>query len=77
MSTELKSIKGKIEIPNPSKVTSNYQETEVHLNRFWGGTERGVSLQITFLNENGNYSHIQLDNENVKELIEILKENYL
>lgn len=76
MSTELKTLKGKIEIPNRNEtMTSDYKEVDVSLTRFWGGTERKLSLQITFLNEQGNYSHIQLDNENVKLLFEELKEN--
>ena len=57
-------------------MTSDYKKVDVSLTRFWGGTERKVSLQITFLNEQGNYSHIQLDNENVKLLFEELKENF-
>ena len=75
MSTELKTLKGKIEIPNGT-MTSDYKEVDVSLTRFWGGTERKVSLQITFLNEQGNYSHIQLDNENVKLLFKELKEKF-
>lgn len=75
MSTELKTLKGKIEIPNET-MTSDYKEVDVSLTRFWGGTERKESLQITFLNEQGNYSHVQLDNENVKLLFKELKENF-
>ena len=78
MSTELKTLKGKIEIPKRNgTMTSDYKEVDVSLTRFWGGTERKVSLQITFLNEQGNYSHIQLDNENVKLLFEELNNNFL
>lgn len=77
MSTELKTLKGKIEIPiKDGTMTSDYKEVDVSLTRFWGGTERGTSLQITFLNENDDYSHIQLDNENVKLLFEELKEHF-
>lgn len=73
MATELKTLKGKIEIPlKNGTMTSDYKNVDVSLTRFWGGEERGVSLQITFLNENGNYSHVQLNNENVKQLIEEL-----
>lgn len=75
MSTELKTLKGKIEIPNET-MTSDYKEVDVSLTRFWGGTERKESLQITFLNEQGNYSHIQLDNENVKLLFKEIKKNF-
>lgn len=77
MSTELKTLKGKIEIPNRNGImTPDYKEVDVSLTRFWGGPERKLSLQITFSNEQGNYSHIQLDNENVKLLFEELKENF-
>lgn len=73
MSTELKTLKGKIEIPKRNgTMTSDYKEVDISLTRFWGGAKRGTSLQITFLNENGNYSHVQLNNENVKQLIEEL-----
>ena len=50
MSTELKTLKGKIEIPKKDgTMTSNYKEIEVSLTRFWGGNKRETSLQITFL----------------------------
>lgn len=72
MSTELKSISAKIEIPKMNSYTSDYLDTEVSLNRFWGGKDRGTSLQLTFLNEKGTHSHIQLDAENIRELRDIL-----
>ena len=74
MSTELKTLKGKLEIPEKNgTMISNYKEVDVSLTCFWGGIERGTSLQITFLNENGDYSHIQLDNENIKLLFKELE----
>lgn len=77
MSTELKTLKGKIEIPRKDgSMISDYKEVDVSLTRFWGGTERGTSLQITFLNENEDHFHIQLDSENVKLLFEELKEHF-
>lgn len=76
MSTELKTLKGLIEIPNPKTHVSEYKETDILLNSFWGGTKRGCSLQITFENESGNYSHVQLDNTQVLELIKELQEIY-
>ena len=77
MSTELKTLKAKIEVPDYAHKDSAYKDTEVLLNSFPGGLVRGHSLQITFLNEKGEYSHIQLDNENVRELIRVLTETYL
>ncbi len=77
MSTELKTLKAKIEVPDYANRNSAYKDTEVLLNSFSGGTVRGHSLQITFLNEKDEYSHIQLDNENVHQLIKVLTETYL
>lgn len=57
-------------------MVSNYKDTEVSLNSFFGGVHRGKSLQITFLNEEGNFSHVQLDNESVKILLEELKQSF-
>ena len=76
MSTELKTLQGKIEIPNPPKMSSIYKSTELHLNRFYGGQDRGTSLQIGFYNESGKYSHIQLDHETILELKNILIEEF-
>ena len=77
MATKLKSLKGNIEIPKKDgTMTSNYKEVEVFLTRFWGGIKRETSLQITFLNEQGNYSHVQLDKENVKLLINELNVHF-
>lgn len=76
MSTELKTLKGKIEVPDLSKRKSAYKSTELHLNRFYGGQNRGTSLQIGFYNENGIYNHIQLDCQTVLELRDILNESF-
>ena len=76
MSTELKTLKGKIEVPNPPKIESTYKSTELHLNRFYGGKDRGTSLQIGFYNQLGQYNHIQLDYQTVLELRDILNESF-
>ena len=76
MSTELKTLKGKIEVFNPSKMESTYKSTELHLNRFYGGKDRGASLQIGFYNQLGQYNHIQLDYQTVLELRDILNESF-
>lgn len=73
MSTELKTLQGKIEVPNLDDRTSEYNDTNVFVTSFYGGKDRGQSLQITFLDESGNYTHVQLDNENVKALVKELK----
>lgn len=77
MSTSLKTLQGKIEIPRKTDRVSDYKNTEIHLTSFYGGKERGKSLQIGFLNEDENYVHIQIDNSNVKELIIELVSNFL
>ena len=76
MSTELKTISAKIEIPKKHSLQSDYLDTEISLNRFWGGNKRGTSLQITFLNEDSKYSHIQLDAKNIRELKDILNTEF-
>ncbi len=76
MSKELSNIKAKIEIPDLSKRESKYKKTKIKLSSFYGGIKRGKSLQIGFLDEKGESKHIQLDNNNVKELIKILKDSF-
>ena len=76
MATELKTLNGKIEIPFPEKMRSTYMSTELHLNRFYGGEDRGASLQIGFYNQLGEYNHIQLDHETIIELRNILNEEF-
>lgn len=77
MSTELKTITAKIEIPtNNGTMESNYVDTDVHLTRFYGGIQRKGSLQITFKDEFEDYKHIQLDSENIKQLRDILNSEF-
>lgn len=76
MSTELKSLKGKIEKPSSIEEKSNYFDVKLDLNRFYGGIERGTSLQMGFYNQLGQYNHIQLDNKNIMELKSLLNEYF-
>lgn len=76
MSTELKTLQGRIEIPDSPKKESTYKSTKLHLNRFYGGKDRGTSLQIGFYNQLGQYNHIQLDCRTVLELRDILNESF-
>jgi hypothetical protein len=69
MSTQLIELEGKKEIPVGNR--SEYVDKEVHLTRFYGGVERGASLQITITGY-GNTDYIQLDNAATKELIKAL-----
>lgn len=77
MSTNLKTLKGKTENPDTTQKIPTYKDTEVHLTRFFGGVERGTSLQLGFYDADKNYHHVQLDNENVKELIKELQDYFL
>jgi hypothetical protein len=54
----------------------NYVQTKLDVVKFAGGSERGTSLQLSFLNEDKERQHIQLDNDNVKELIQALIEYF-
>lgn len=78
MSTDLKTLKGKIETAAfiGNKTEPHYISKELHLTSFYGGKERGKSLQLGFETLTKEYAHIQLDNDTVKELIEILQENF-
>jgi hypothetical protein len=70
MSTTFKEINGKVEAPIYQVVPKGqfpkveYQDVTLSLTSFWGGAERGRSLQLTI--SNGNY--IQLTKEAVQEL---------
>lgn len=76
MSTPLKSLKGKIEKPSSISDKSNYFDAELDLDRFYGGIERGTSLQMGFYNQLGQYNYIQLDNKNIMELKSLLNEYF-
>lgn len=72
MSTELNSIKGKFEVPIPHTKESEYKDGFLHLTSFFGGENRGHSLQLTI-----NNSHIQLSKPQVLQLIKELVNTYL
>lgn len=78
MSTDLKTLKGKIETITSidGKLQPFYPSREVYLTSFHGGEEKGKSLQLSFNTLMHENVHIQLDNATVKELIEILQENF-
>lgn len=77
MSKELKTIPGMIEVPDLDKKESVYKPTELHLTQFWGGQLRRTSLQMGFINESGDYCHIQLNKDAVNQLIKELVNNYI
>jgi hypothetical protein len=72
MSTELDLIKATIEISKSKSQHSDYVSTDVHITRFYGGKDRGTSVQLTFQNELGRMEHIQIDQENIRKLIQEL-----
>jgi hypothetical protein len=76
MSKELKTLKGKIKIPDEETRKSYYKETDILLTSFYGGVKRGHSLQIAFKDENDYYKHFQLDNENLKLLVKEIKKHF-
>jgi hypothetical protein len=67
MSTQIGKIVGRQE----SFVGQQKIEKELYLTRFFGGTKRGTSLQLTITGDI-NSEYIQLDNDAVQELIQIL-----
>lgn len=69
MTTRMKSISGLIELPHPEKMESSYIPTELSITRFYGGKNRGVSVQLTL-----NREYIQIDHDSIKELINTLQE---
>jgi len=77
MATDLKSIKALIEVPDTARNISDYKETELHLNTFYGGKDRGKSLQMGFYDVDNNYRFIQLSREAVMELFWELQEAFL
>ena len=69
MSTSLETLKGKKESVRGYSI--DYVECDLYLTRFYGGVERGASLQITF-----GQDYIQIDNESVHRLIKILQDAF-
>ena len=78
MSTQIKTLKGSIEIKveEAETISIKHLNRKIDLSSFYGGIERGKSLQIGFKNEFGHYVFIQLDNKNVLELLKELNNNF-
>ena len=70
MSTELATINGRYEDPNPSLRKSEYLDTEMHLTSFSG--EDGPMIQITLGGFPAN-DHIQLNTKQVRDLLNAIK----
>jgi hypothetical protein len=68
MSTSLHSIEGKYEVPINASRKSEYEDAQLHIAKFYGGTNRGTCFQITI----GNGLHltfIQLTAEQYYKLV--------
>ena len=76
MSKQFEAIKCTIEIPDKENNAPKYFPTELDLNGFYGGKERGYSLQLGFYNQFGQYNFVQLDANAIKELKELLNTEY-
>lgn len=77
MSTYIGTIKGRFEAKEDPKTFSvTYGDAELHLNRFSGGKKKGAMLSMTIDRADGEYVHIQLTKEQVKEMILQLKEAF-
>lgn len=70
MSTNLGVIKAKIEVPVHTE--SSYIDIDVRITGFWGGTQRGHSVQFAFTNENNETCHFQLDAKAILQLKTLL-----
>lgn len=69
MSRNIGTFKGKKEIiKSASTRTVGYEDQTLDLTVFYGGADRGVSLQLTI----GMDSHIQLDEKTANKLSELL-----
>lgn len=75
MSTVIGNIQGSLEIPHKD-MTVHYEDRVITVTSFSGGKQRGKSLQIIFLDDDLRTQHFQLSNEAVKELKEILINNF-
>jgi len=75
MSTDVVTLKGKRELPvTKDGRYSVYSDMELHANTFYGGADRGKSLQLTLSGLATVPLHIQLDNATAKKLVVALKE---
>lgn len=66
MSTELKSILGRVEVPDTKLARSNYHSGQMDIVSFSGGTQ-GPMIQVSISD-----SHLQLTRDQVKDLIKTL-----
>ena len=71
MSTELQSLKGQFH----NQRTGEMENTEMSLTRFSGGKE-GMKLQLTMSQQNDFFTHIALNQTEIKKLIKELQENF-
>lgn len=73
MSTKLKTIKGRYEhVKSVKERTMEYRPSTLFLTRFSGG-EKGIMLQMTIQQKDGDSAYVQLTRDQVRELILELK----
>ena len=71
MSTEIAEIKTMFQYHKGGKEIQ-YVDDILHVNRFYGGEERGPMIQLSIVNGPQNYT--MLTKEKVKELIQVLRD---
>lgn len=74
MSTRIKTIEGVYQKGRKGTFEVEFKKAYLSLNRFWGGKEKGRMLQLTIVGETASY--IQFTEEQVKELVEVLKDSF-
>lgn len=75
MSTNIKTITGRYEASFNGDFTSNYEESEINLTRFYGGVKNGTMIQVTISNDKES-AYVQLTKDQVKSLSNILKQSF-
>ncbi len=62
MSTGIATFQGKTEV-TPASFIPVYEDADINITRFYGGKDRGVSIQLTL---HANDSYIQMDSETAR-----------
>lgn len=67
MSTDLETVRGKKEIPDPETKTVNYADEQLLITSFYGGRDRGICISLTIPS-----GQIQLTESAVEDLVQTL-----
>lgn len=79
MATEITVIKGTHHVhPHEGTFEVKHEEAVLHLTRFFNGSDRGTSIQLTVVQQGleGTTSYIHLSPEACKQLAEVLLEAF-